>query len=1138
MKSPIPAVYWLTCVLMLAIAAAASATTIVMPSDEQLIQKSPVIVRGMVVSSEPVERGGAIWTETVLQIDETLKGNVGATVTIREIGGMIGNRITKIFGAPEYATGEHVLAFLTPTPRGDYQTIDLFVGKFSERSVKGQRLWRRDADETNVTLVDAQFQPIESANVDRDAARFEQFVVDRVSGREGSKNYGSPSSGASRHLLPRGEGPETNFTLISEPTVYRWFAFDNGGSAAWYSYGTQPGYSGGGVSEATTAMSAWTTYTAANIKYRYAGTSGGTPAGLARANGTNEILFNDPLNEIAGSWSPSTGGVVGQGGFNGVSSASSWNGPFNADATHTQQTYRAWNITEGNLVIQDNVSPSAHISSNSLAEIIAHEFGHTLGFGHSADSTALMYATVTGIGPSLRADDQLAARWLYSSGNSTPPLQAPAAPSNLTATASSSSSVALQWNDNSSNESGFSIYYAGSGSFTKAGQAAAGQTSATISGLSAGTYRFYVAAFNAAGESGASNTVTVTLAAQPAPIAAAFSVSPGTTGTAGSTTFMFTDQSTGTVASRTWNFGDGATSTSAAPTHVYSSAGQYTVVLTVRDSAGTQSQASRVISVSAALQPLNAAFTYSPSSPLAGDLVNFIDQSTGGVTSWLWNFGDGSVSSDQNPMKQYATAGLYTVTLTIYRNGENRVASHNVNVGAKIPATPQPGQFKSLIPVTAQTNGIGGSIWRTELTIFNAGDETASVDLLFVPGAGVAPQTRSIFVLPRETRTYANALLEIFGMPSGAGGINITATAATTTPDLKVTSRTFNAAPTGTYGQAVPDVDSTDLQSALYMTGLISTADFRTNIGLVNKSGSSVATTMTLLDADGNVVQSTTLTVPPNSFQQGSLGGYFTATAGRSDSLLSLRIGNSARDAVSVYASVVDNRTQDPVYIQAMPIATSSLLTIPVVARANGANGTFWRSDVTLFNPSSTSLNLMMRFGVRTRSIFVGPNRSVVIPDVVTALGEQSGSGPLEISWSGSSAPVVTSRTYTTVDNGGTYGQSVDVVEAFATQQYVTGLRSDADFRTNVGFLNGGNDPIIVQATVLSASGAPIGSVAVNVAAHSLVQYPLMALTPGVDAYSIGSCTLDARTNGAAALFLYGSVVDNRTGDPVFFGGK
>ncbi|GAB3838338.1 hypothetical protein GCM10028821_39830 [Hymenobacter jeollabukensis] len=44
--------------------------------------------------------------------------------------------------------------------------------------------------------------------------------------------------------------------------------------------------------------------------------------------------------------------------------------------------------------------------------------------------------------------------------------------------------------------------------------------------------------------------------------------------------------------------------------------------------------------------------------------VQFTDQSTNGPTSWLWDFGDGTTSTQQNPRKCYATAGTYTVALT------------------------------------------------------------------------------------------------------------------------------------------------------------------------------------------------------------------------------------------------------------------------------------------------------------------------------------------------------------------------------------------------------------------------------------------------------------------------------------------
>src|SRR3954464_6628705 len=453
-------VYWPTCVLMF-VASAAAATTIVLPTDDQLIRKSPVIVEGTVISSAPVLRGDGIWTETKLAVDRTLKGDASNELTIREVGGEIDGRITKIFGSPVYQPGERVMAFLTPTARGDYQTIDLFVGKFSEeRAANGRRFLVRDDAAGDVLLLDASLQPIETKNMQRDATAFESDVTDRVAGRAGVKTYGVANPVLERDVTASAMGSriiKPEFTLIQEGTVYRWSAFDNGGNAKWFSNGTQPGYSGGGVNEIQTAMNPWNSYTAARINYAYSGTTA-TLGGLSGPNGVNEILFNDPKGEISGTFNPSTGGVVGEGGFNGVSGSMSWTGPFDADGTHTTQTYHAIIITEGNLTIQDGVMPSAGISSNTLAEIVAHEFGHTLGFGHSTDNSALMSPSVTGIGASLRADDQVGARWLYPNGNVTPPPPAttPAAPTGLTA-AVSVSNATLQWNDNATNETGYRV---------------------------------------------------------------------------------------------------------------------------------------------------------------------------------------------------------------------------------------------------------------------------------------------------------------------------------------------------------------------------------------------------------------------------------------------------------------------------------------------------------------------------------------------------------------------------------------------------------------------------------------------------------------------------------------------------------
>ena len=1218
-------VYGLWCVLMI-VCAPLFATTIVMPTDEQLIAKSPVIIEGTVASTNPIARGNAIWTETVIDVAKTIKGNVANTITVREMGGVIDNRITKIFGAPEFSVGEHVLLFLTPTPRGDYQTTDLYVGKFTEeRTLNGRMLWSRHDEAADVVLLDSTFNPIPARNVQRDANAFTTYVADRVAGHRGANNYGveNPVLDSITDGNNGGGRAKDFFTVIAEPTIYRWFALDSGASVKWYSYGTQPGYTGGGVNEIQTAMGAWNGYAAAKINYQYSGVESGAPAGLSATNGVNEVLFNDPLQEIAGSWNPSTGGIVGQGGFNGVAGAQLWDAPFTADATHTQKTYNAWNITEGNLVIQDNVSPSQGLSSARLAEIVAHEFGHTLGFGHSIDTTALMYPTVTGLGASLRADDQLGARWLYPSGAQTPPppptTTIPNAPSGLTASIVSGSNVSLSWTDNATNETGESIYVSvAGGAFSKVTDVAANTTAATLTGFASGSYSFYVSAFNSAGNSAPSNTATVNFGAS---LQAAFSVN-AISGIAGQTNFVFTDQSTGTITSRLWVFGDGFTSSVQNPTHVFSIAGQYNVTLTVNGNGGSSST-SRTIFVTAPAQQLSAAFTWTPSSPTTAQDVQFADQSSGGVTSWQWSFGDGTTATSQNPAKRFTSAGAYTVSLTASGNGQTSSVSHTVVVTNAVPVTPpvsaaftwtpsniatkqtvtfsdastgapaswlwnfgdgfsstqQSAQHsynvagaytvtltvsnatssstishviivtqatfttRSLVSASAQTNGVGGSVWRTELTLFNAG-EAASINLIFIPGNG-AILSHNIILGANQSVTYANALLDIFGLSGGAGAIAVESTSTTSTPNIKITSRTFTNGAIGTYGQSVPDVTGDDLQTTTYLTALAANASYRTNIGLVNRGDVTGNAVLQLYDANGAFIGAASVNVPPSSFQQNSLASYIPQAASVTLDGASMIVTSSSPGAVSVYASVIDNRTQDPIYVQASAIHNASSTIIPAVGRAGGLNGTFWRSDVTFFNPGSATSVVSMRLlasgsdnrSAQWQTFAVGGGQTLVLADVASRFtGTANSSGALELQWTNPIA--VTSRTYTTDANGGTYGQSIDPVAAFGSNQYIPGLRSDASFRTNAGFVNSGDQTIGVTLSLISSGGSTIATGFVAVPPKSQVQYSLSGLFPGLNVNALGSVTLRASTDTAPTLFAYGSIVDNVSGDPVFFAGK
>lgn len=63
--------------------------------------------------------------------------------------------------------------------------------------------------------------------------------------------------------------------------------------------------------------------------------------------------------------------------------------------------------------------------------------------------------------------------------------------------------------------------------------------------------------------------------------------------------------------------------------------------------------------------PPMASFEVFPDSGKAPLRVNLVDKSTGKIESWLWNFGDGSISMEANPQKVYSSAGTYNIKLVV-----------------------------------------------------------------------------------------------------------------------------------------------------------------------------------------------------------------------------------------------------------------------------------------------------------------------------------------------------------------------------------------------------------------------------------------------------------------------------------------
>jgi PKD repeat protein len=134
----------------------------------------------------------------------------------------------------------------------------------------------------------------------------------------------------------------------------------------------------------------------------------------------------------------------------------------------------------------------------------------------------------------------------------------------------------------------------------------------------------------------------------------------------------------GRIVSYAWDFdGDGVTdvtgSIKASPlyTYTYTAAVTYTVTLTVTDNEGaigTKSQNITVVSPPANQVPV-AQFSYTPANPMVGIPVIFStigsSDPDGLISSYTWNFGDGTTGSGIGFTHTYSTSGTYTVTLTV-----------------------------------------------------------------------------------------------------------------------------------------------------------------------------------------------------------------------------------------------------------------------------------------------------------------------------------------------------------------------------------------------------------------------------------------------------------------------------------------
>jgi len=409
----------LVALLSLSMASPAMAFSYRPLADDALFDRAEVIVSGRIVTSPVRFESSSVYA---LAVTETYRGSVqGGQIRIvvpgtPDDGGSSG---VVVSGAPRFMAGEAVLLFLNARD-GDFVVQDLALGAFHEHpGAGGGSVLTRDFSGA-LQLPDAAIPPDpENHGWVRDAEAFRSWLRQRGHGGAADANYWR--NGTSTAVVP------AKFTLEGSPPI-RWFEFDSGQNVVVYvDHSGLLGLLGGGYSEVKDAIAAWDGDPQSNVRLSYGGeTTARSP--VLKADGLNEVMFNDPYNDIPGSYSCDFGGVVATAAYH-YSGTQRFNGV----------TYGR--ITESDVVVQDGVACllSLYLGRNA-AEVITHELGHSLGLGHSCgDSTspdcvpgsladaAIMRTTLhsDGRGAALGADDRAALSVLYpvdvgASGGSTP----------------------------------------------------------------------------------------------------------------------------------------------------------------------------------------------------------------------------------------------------------------------------------------------------------------------------------------------------------------------------------------------------------------------------------------------------------------------------------------------------------------------------------------------------------------------------------------------------------------------------------------------------------------------------------------------------------------------------------------------
>ncbi len=511
-----------------------------------------------------------------------------------------------------------------------------------------------------------------------------------------------------------------------------------------------------------------------------------------------------------------------------------------------------------------------------------------------------------------------------------------------------------------------------------------------------------------------------------------------------------------------------------------------------------------------------------------------------GQSTFRWNFGDGSSSSERNPVKSFSGPGPFTVTLTVSHPSGERQASQQLDFSPRVVITE--------LPAAIVGSNSGGN--STTYTLRNIGGSPTTINL-----------TRQ--------GTFFSQSPESFNLAPGASQqVTVTALAVTGPLNAGTSIPSGPGVPAGTFvpivfvGIPAPvgSVVGSPMNSRVDVRATSGTSTVQ-GIATFTNAGSATLTGVLASDVPWLIPQSGLVTIPPGgtgnvSFTvDGSLRpdsgdiGTFVANL-----FLVYRLGTSqlgkhgdpeipfnTTGSASAAAAVVHTVSPGTAAGLAQPLQAGEVAVfMPGVAHVLGSVGTFI-SDVTLTNllKAGTIGNLRMFFrtaGVGGSSIMTSPisvmaNRPLSFGDIAqTVFGNTTSVGSLQVRGAGAGSVAASANVFNASNPEGTYGTTIPSFRSDRSTGpnesiFLTGLTSSATTHTNL---------YIQEATGLPA-GARIDffnpqGVLISTRTESVDGFGLLPLNTSVPAGAVSArITTTADSNGR--ILAYATPVDRASGD-------